>query len=116
MKKYDRLLDILTGVHALLAKHDEPQRKHVMQAIHAAERSDDESLKRVLNSLEFWGGSGSIIDLTLSEIPWTPRMRIDKVDQAALDKFIGELIHEMQDLKITDPRTQDRQRSLTQFH
>jgi hypothetical protein len=80
LRKYAKLRDILAEMHGLLAKHDAGQQEEAARAIDAIDSRDADTLAKSLNSLEFWGGAGSILDLTLFGIPWSSEYKVDTVD------------------------------------
>jgi hypothetical protein len=94
---------VLTEIHELLVKHDAGQSNCAAAAIRAVEGGNADAIATALNTLEFWGGAGSIDDLTLTEIPWTAVFRSDPVDQPRLRTLLGELLDQMQSANIAEP-------------
>jgi hypothetical protein len=81
---YGSLRRILTEMRALLLKHDAAQQEAVLTVLSAIDDGDREIIKESLNSLSFWGGSGSILDLILHEVPWTAEFKRDVADDSRL--------------------------------
>jgi hypothetical protein len=100
MEQYGNLRNILTEMHELLRKHDAGQQQYPLAVVRAIDSGDGEAVTNLLNSLEFWGGAGSIDDLILFEIPWTPEFRIDKDDNERLRVLLHLVGREMVALNI----------------
>jgi hypothetical protein len=93
-----RLQDILTEMHALLVKYDYGQQSYTSGAIVAVDSGDPGAILDSFNSLEFWGGAGSIADLILFELPWSPGFRRAVQDDDRLRALRWELWREMERL------------------
>jgi hypothetical protein len=90
-------------MHSLLLRHDAAQQKATARAIGALNSLNREAIASSLNTLDFWGGEGSIIDLILTEIPWTAEFRRDALDDGKLTMLELDLINEMESLGIANP-------------
>lgn len=112
MKKYGKLLETLETMHALLVKHDAAQQKITLGAIKAVEESDRDAIIKSLNSVAFWGGAGSVSDVVLFEIPWTPAFRRDVPDDDKLTRLELQLLDEMANLGIAQPNAMRRKRDI----
>jgi hypothetical protein len=112
--EYSTLQAILLEMHDLLVKHDEGQQEATAQAVQAVKSLDRLAIASSLNSPEFWGGMGSIIDLNLTEMPWTAEFRRDVVDDNRLTMLELDLVNEMERLGIAKPEVISR-RVLIQF-
>lgn len=99
----ERLLTLLTKIHALLVKHDAGQSEYVSAAIRAIESGDATVISASLNTLGFWGGAGSIDDLILTELPRTAAFRPDPVDEPRLRELLRGLLDEMRAANIAEP-------------
>jgi hypothetical protein len=100
-------------MHQLLVKHDAGQQESVLEALRIVETSDQKAIAKCLNTLEFWGGAGSVSDLSLNEIPWTPEFRRDVQDDNRLTLLELDLIDEMQKLGIAEARALGRKKDIT---
>jgi hypothetical protein len=90
-------------MRSLLIKHDAGQQEAAAQAIEAVKSSNREAITSSLNTLDFWGGAGSIIDLILTEMPWTAEFRRDVADDSRLTMLELDLVNEMERLGIANP-------------
>lgn len=99
-------------MHALLVKHDKPQESCVLRAIRAVESGDAHEIANSLNTLDFWGAAGSVIDLTLREIPWTAEFRRDIPDDNKLLLLELNLLEEMERLGFANPGVLARRSAL----
>ena len=108
MDRYNKLRGALSNLYALLRHHDEPQQKYPLAVIEAIDAGDVVAVEALLNSLEFWGGSGSILDLFLQEIPWTPELREDKAANEQLRTILHRIRQEMLSLNIMQKRFRSR--------
>lgn len=102
------LREILVDMRRLLVKHDSDQQESTLEVLQCIEASDEKAIAKALNSLEFWGGAGSICDLVLYDIPWTSEFRRDVPDDNKLTQLELELIDEMEKLGIAEARTTAR--------
>jgi hypothetical protein len=82
---YAKLRGLMTKMHELLVKHDEPQQRIPLAVIQAIDAGDHDKVAHLLNWGGFWGGAGSVDDLVLEKIPWAPR--VDNIDQPDNEKF-----------------------------
>jgi|GEM_PF-4548085 len=110
---YEGLRGILADIHRLLVRHDAGQQESVLEALRVVETSDHNAIKKCLNTLDFWGGAGSVSDLTLTEIPWTPEFRRDVADDNKLTLLELDLIAEMEKLGIAEARALGRKKDIT---
>lgn len=101
--EYSKLLSILLEMHSLLVRYDAGQQETTAQAIEAVKSLNREAIAKSLNTLSFLGASGSIIDLILTEMPWTAEFRRDEVDDNRLTILELDLVNEMERLGIANP-------------
>lgn len=110
--EYSGLLGILLKMHNLLVKHDAGQQKATARSIEAVKGLNRETIAESLNTLDFWGGAGSIVDLIVTEMPRTAEFRRDAVDDNTLTMLELDLINEMERLGIAEPRVVARKASI----
>jgi len=93
----------MVEMYALLRKHDAGQQHLPEAVVSAIDRGDDEETKRLLMWGGFWGGAGSVDDLILFEMPWSPTFRVDKSDNDRLIVLLRLLRRDMVTLNILRP-------------
>lgn len=89
-------------MHQLLVKQDAGQQEYTRQALLSIGTSDQNAIAKSLNTLGFWGGAGSVCDLVLFEITWTPEFRRDVPDDNQLKLLELHLLDEMKKLGIAE--------------
>ena len=93
------MVQILTRLATLL---EYPQRRYVENAITALRRRDHDAAQQVLNSVEFWGGPGSVWDVR----------SVDSETNRCLDLSLAELLDEMKRLSIVSEPVWNRRATL----
>jgi histidinol-phosphate phosphatase family protein len=104
VSKYDTLRRELVRIEQLLSDHDnDGQAKYTMDVIRAIDDGNDVAISKSLTGIEFWGGSGSVDDVILQRIPWTPEFHTDVEAQAELRRLLGAVARESLALEIPMP-------------